>query len=236
MEYDKLEDESRPETTTSAEQFDQKAFFTEHLHRSSDGSYEVKGDDLGPLELALLETEKRRRGSQATISREQAKARRAEIELAKVKEAVPKVQVTQVDEALRYSDPDEYIKQTLDARGGNPYDEVFNTASQQAADEAGHATVEGEIAFYNEEHPDTQITAEMLEMDLPPRLIREFSEGKLHPQDFLSQAADILYRPTETANQTIPVTPDLGAVGGSTTAESNGSNDKLLDNYANAVF
>jgi len=239
MEYEQTtqEETSRVEQTTSAEQFNQSEFFREHLSRTDNGSYEIKGDDLSPLELALLDTEKRRRGSQAATSREKARADRYELEIDKVKTALPTMEHRQtVDANLKYTDPDEYIRLTLAAQADNPYEEVFNTASQQAADEVGQSSVEHEINSFNLEHPQTPITPDMLEMDLPPRLLNELAAGKIAPQDFLAQAADILYRPTETHNPTIPVTPDLGAVGGQTTPTDDGSNDKMAAQYASAVF
>jgi len=227
-----------PEQITSAEQFNTSDFFREHLVRTDAGAYDIKGDDLGPVELALLETEKRRRGSQASTSREKARADKYELEIQKVREIIPTMdhRTHQVDEGLKYSDPDEYIRLTLEAQRANPYDEAFNTASQQAADEVGQRTVEGEIASFNADNPQRQITLDMLELDLPPRLVNEFSAGKISPQDFLGQAADILYRPTETHNQTIPNTPNLGEVGGQTSPTDDGSNDKLMANYASAIF
>jgi len=230
--------ENTGETTTSAEQFNQSDFFREHLIRTDAGAYDIKGDDLGPLELALLETEKRRRGSQAATSREKARADKFELEIQKVREIIPTVdhKANQVNSSLKYTDPDEYIRLTLEAQRANPYDEAFNTASQQAADEVGQRTVEGEIAAFNVDNPQRQITLDMLELDLPPRLVNEFSQGKLDPQDFLGQAADILYRPTETHNQQIPSTPNLGEVGGQTSPTDDGSNEKLAENYASAIF
>ena len=230
--------ENTSETTTSAEQFNQSDFFREHLIRTDAGAYDIKGDDLGPVEMALLETEKRRRGSQAATSREKARADRFELEIQKVREIIPTVDhtVNQIDNSLRYSDPDEYIRLTLEAQRATPYDDAFNTASQQAADEVGQRTLEGEVAEFNSDNPQTPITIQQLELDLPPRLVQEFSEGKMDPQSLLGQAADILYRPTETYNQSIPVTPDLGKVGGQTSPTDDGSNDKLMANYASAIF
>jgi len=227
-----------PEQITSAEQFNTSDFFREHLVRNDSGSYEVQGDDLGPVELALLETEKRRRGSQASTSKEKARADKAELEIRKVREIVPTIDhsANRIEESLKYSDPDEYIRLTLEAQRANPYDDAFNTASQQAADEVGQITVEGEVAIFNADNPTRQITMDMLELDLPPRLINEFTQGKLASQDFLGQAADILYRPTETHNENIPVTPNLGESGGQTKPSDDGSNDKMLETYSNAIF
>ena len=227
-------------TTTSAEQFDARDFFKEHLIRTENGSYEVQGNDLNPMELALLETEKRRRGTQAAASREKVRADRFETELTHVKNELPHMDPSrlapQVDGALKYSDPDEYIRQTLEARKHNPYEEVFNTASQKAADEVGQRTVETELLQFNGDNPQQLLTLEMLELDLPPRLVNEFQAGKMDPQDFLGQAADILYRPTETHNQAVPGQPDLGTIGGQTTPSDDGSNEKLAENYASAIF
>ena len=240
MEYEQttLEETSRVEPSSSAENFNQSEFFREHLSRTDNGSYEIKGDDLSPLELALLDTEKRRRGSQAATSREKARADKYELEIQKVREIIPTVDLaaSRVDDTLKYSDPDEYIRRTLEAQRANPYDEAFNTASQQAADEVGQSTVQAEVEMFNSNNPGTQITMDMLELDLPPRLMNEFAEGKMSPQDFLGQAADILYRPTETFNESIPVTPDLGKVGGQTAPTDDGSNDKMMAEYASAIF
>lgn len=235
MEYPRTE--SNDPTTTSAEQFDSQTFFKNHLVKAEDGSLTIQGESLNPMELALLETEKRRRGSQAASSRDKARADKTELELAKVKEGVIKIQPTQtIDEALKYSDPDEYIRLKLAESSSSPYQEVFSTASEQATVEAGKMTVDQVIASHNETHPTKQVTLEMLEYDLPPRLVNEFQSGKMSPSDFLEQASDILYRPTAIANQEIVNMPDLGAVAGQTTPTDDGSNEKLMANYASAVI
>ena len=232
-----MEIQTNDQTTDSAEQFDSQGFFKEHLIRTDEGSLEVQGDDLSPVELALLETEKRRRGSQASSSREKARADRGELELSKVKDNIRGVQVAEpIDPALKYSDPDEYIKQTLAAQTIDPYQEAFDTASQSATQEVQQMSVDTVIAQHNQTHPDRQVTPEMLELDLPPRLVKQFQTGNLSPSDFLEQAADILYRPREVVSPTIPGMPDLGDVQGQTTPTSNNSDDKLLANYASAVF
>ena len=226
------------ETTTSAEQFDQATFFKEHLSRTSDGKLEVVGDDLSPVELALLETEKRRRGSQSAVTREKMRADRSELELGRIKEEIPKVNIQQpqIDPALKYSDPDEYIKQSLEAQKQDPYREVFDTASQYAQQTVGAQTVQQVIADHNQAYPDKPLSEEMLSLDLPPRLLNQFEQGQMSPQDFLAQAADILYRPTEVVNPDIPKTPNLGEVGGQTSPTDDGSNDKMMTNYSQAIF
>jgi hypothetical protein len=246
MEYKEttLEEPSRLDSTDSTiespTEFNSRDFFKEHLVRTDSGGYEIQGDDLSPVEMALLETEKRRRGTQAVASREKVRADRFETELTHVKTELPQMDPSrlapQVDPALKYSDPDEYIRLSMEAAKHNPYEEVFNTASQKAADEVGQRTVETEIAEFNADNPKQQITLEMLELDLPPRLVQEFQTGKMDPQDFLGQAADILYRPTEVHNQAVPGQPDLGNVGGQTTPSDDGSNEKLAENYASAIF
>ena len=225
------------DTTPSAEQFDSQTFFKDHLVKGEDGALTIQGDNLNPMEMALLDNEKRRRGSQASNSRETARANKAELELTKVKAGVLAVQPTEaIDEQLKYSDPDEYIRLTLEARDSNPYQATFDTASQQAASEAGQMTVDAVIATHNQDNPNKQVTLEMLENDLPPRLVNQFQSGSMAPSDFLAQAADILYRPTEVMNQTTPGMPNLGLVAGQTNPTDDGSNDKLVANYANAVI
>ena len=235
-EYDHRKNVSN-ETTTSAEQFDQATFFKEHLQRTDDGKLTIVGDDLSPVEVALLETEKRRRGSQSAVTREKLRADRYELELNKVKEEIPKVQVEEpiIDPALKYSDPDEYIRLTLEAKQKDPYAEVFDTASQYAQQTVGEQTVQSVLIEHNQTHPDKPLTEEMLNMDLPPRLLNDMSEGKLSPQEFLAKAADILYRPKAVVNPDIPETPNLGDVPGSTTPTGQDSTSDEVS-YESAIF
>ncbi len=234
------EEQQATETQTSSREqssFDSQTFFREHLQRSSDGKLEVSGNDLSSVELALLETEKRRRGSQAAVAREKVRADKFELELGKVKETITNVKApTPVDQSLKYSDPDEYIKQQLEAQRANPYEEVFDAASQYAQQTVGAQTVQSVITEHNQAYPDKPLTEEMLNLDLPPRLLNQFEKGDMSPQDFLAQAADILYRPTEVVNQAIPNTPNLGDVGGQTSPSDDGSNDALVESYAKAIF
>ncbi len=228
-----------PVTTDSIDQFDTQSFFKENLGKADDGSLTIVGDEHSPMELALLETEKRRRGSQASTSREKARADQATLELSKVKDGIQGLtpQTMTVDEALKYSDPDEYIKQSLEAQSApSPYQEVFNTANKQAIQEANQMTMESVLEQHNIANPNRQVTADMMELDLPPRLIREFGQGQMSPQDFLGQAADLLYRPTETYNEPIASMPNLGDVAGQSSPTDDGSNDKLMENYSTAVF
>ncbi len=231
--------ENGSEESVSAEQtFDSQAFFREHLVKTDDGRLEIKSDGLGPVELALLDTEKRRRGSQASSTKEKLRADRVELELSNIKEVVPTIDKDQnkVDDALKYTDPDEYIRQSLENAGKDPYTEAFDAASKQAAQKVGQMTIESVIADHNEAHPGRQLNMGMLEMDLPPRLVNEFTDGKLSPSDFLDKASAILYAPTEVYNEVIPKTPNLGEVAGQTTPSDDGGNDALMVNYANAVL
>ncbi len=223
--------------TSSAEQsFNRAEFFKQHLSRDSDGKIEIQGNDLSSLELALLETEKRRRGSQAAEAREKVRADRYELELGQVREKIPNIKPNHVEESLKYSDPDEYIRLQLEAQRVDPYEQVFNEASQYAQQTVGVNTVEAVIAEHNAVNPNKPLTLEMLDNDLPPRLLNEFANGKMSPQDFLVEASDILYRPKEVHNEQIPETPNLGKVGGSTTPTDDGTSDKMMANYANAIF
>ena len=222
--------------TPSAEQFDSQSFFKEHLQRTSDGKVEIVGNDLNPVELALLETEKRRRGSQAAVAREKVRADKYELELGKVRETITQVQPQIVDESLKYADPDEYIKQQLEIQRNNPYDEVFDAANQYAQQTVSARSVQEMISEHNQNYPDKPLTEEMLNLDLPPRLLNQFEQGNMSPQDFLAQAADILHRPKEVVSPEPMGMPDLGKVGGQTTPTDDGSNDAMLANYGQAIF
>ncbi len=219
-------------------QFDSQTFFREHLQRTDDGKLEIQGNDLSPVEMALLETEKRRRGSQAAVTREQNKASRFELELAQVKEKIPQMETrAPIDESLKYSDPDEYIRQSLEAKRSDPYEEVFDAASQYAQQTVGEQSVARVIEDYNQANPKTPLTEQMLDNDIPPRMLQELASGHVTPQDFLARAGAMLYGSGDSnGNQDIPVTPDLGNVGGTTTPTDDGSNDAMAANYAKAVF
>lgn len=217
--------------------FEPQDFFREHLVKTESGKLEITGENLSPVELALLDTEVRRRGSQSASSREKARADKVELELSKVKENVRGIdpKSTEIDDSLKYTDPDEYIRLKLEGTS-DPYQDVFDTSRTQAANEFRQLTVDELITAHNTDNPTKQITPNMLELDLPPRLMTEFAEGKMSPQEFLGQAADLLYRPTEVANPPIPGMPDLGKVAGQTSPTDDGSNDKLMENYSTAIF
>jgi len=123
--------------------FDTQEFFREHLVKSDSGKFSIQGNELSHIEMALLNVEVKRRGEQGATSREKARADRSELELSKVKENVRGMdQAPQIDQALKYSDPDEYIRQTLEAQSRDPYQDVFDASSKQASQESGQTTMD----------------------------------------------------------------------------------------------
>ena len=147
--------------------------------------------------------------------------------ITKVKQPEP------VDPNLKYTDPDKYIELMMAQKNGSdPYQTVFDEASAIASQQAGQLSMTHLLEQHNKNNPDKQITPDMLDMDLPPRLINEFKEGKVAPSVFLEKAADILHRPTTVANQTPPSQPNLGDVPGGVSPSDGGSNDNLVEAYA----
>ncbi len=88
------------------------------------------------------------------------------------------------------------------------------------------------LADHNQQHPDAQITDDVLERDLPPRLVNKLNDGSISFDDFLIEASKYIATPKTIKSGEADNLPNLGKVGsGQDTPQGDSNTD-----YANAIF
>ena len=141
-------------------------------------------------------------------------------------------------ETLRDNDPEAWRKEVnnLERKATATFQEELDADRTSVSQEAELERRETVLDQFNVDHPDVKITDELLESDIPPRITKKLTEGKITFEEFLTEAHDFMVRPVKVAGTTAKETPNMGKVGGgsSPSAEANNLADK--EDYSKTTF
>lgn len=210
------------------------------LHQLPEG-LQVPDDVLYAAKL-----EKRRRDTESTLgkTKTQLKAEQA------------KVQTLQSKVALRVTDnltsEEQEALQHLQETDVNAWrlkmNELEETARKQLNTELGTAAeatsqqVEMErrgvvLAEFNHLHPDMQITDEVIDNDIPPRIVNKLKKGEISFEDFLEESYEYLTKPkTVGSGKAPPKTTSLGKTGGGSEPRAEAVREDFSTTYKKTVF
>lgn len=227
-----------PATNVPAEHsFNAETFVNTNLVKDESGTLAMKEGTYTPEQDALLKTEMRRRETNSSYSKERLRADKAELELDTLKKNLHNIpQAPVIDEDLKHVDPDAYIEQVLAAKAFDPYAEVFQQSSEQANSQVGQLTLDGAIAIHNQRNPDKPITPDMMNYDLPPRLVKRFQGGEISATEFFGEAATLLYKPKTVAQEPVVGQPNLNNVTGGSLPGQVDKDAEAANTYATAVI
>ena len=193
---------------------------------------------------ATVDWEKRYKDTQSvfTKSQQELKAAKAKLEVLE-KLTSPQIQVTpevqkELDD-LKYSDPDAWrVKMNsleLEARQKHQY--ILSEAEKQATFQAELDRRAQLLNEYNLSHPNYPITDEVIQFDVPPRILKKLESGEVGFDAFLEEVHNYIYTPKKvgSANKTLGQ-PDLGNLGGSITPSKGSVEKSIVENYKNITF
>ena len=143
-------------------------------------------------------------------------------------------------EDLKYSDPDAWrarvneLEQNANLEFNSKIDEAKKLSTQQLELQRRANILEQ----FQTEHPDVVFTDELLNLDIPRRIVKELEEGKVTYEEFLNNVYNYVKTPkvigsiTKTLEQ-----PNLSKTGGDDTPTKNSSsNQNIIQSYENMEF
>jgi len=200
---------------------------TDSMTKDDNGSWALPEDTEVSPELAYAAmAERRRRDTQAdyTRSRQDLKVLKTENEQLLTeweKDAMSKLSKEQQEDldALKHEDPDAWRTKLNEYEQANR--ESFGNRTKEIKEKAVNETELEKRTRLLEEHnaayPDFQLTDDVIDNDLPPRLTKQLASGEITFEQFLATSAEYLGKPKVLDKGTkAPDEPNLGkAPGGS---------------------
>ena len=142
-------------------------------------------------------------------------------------------------EDLKYSDPETWRKKLnqLESEARNEFDskvaEARNATSMQL-ELSKRASILNE---YKAKHPDIAFTDELLNLDIPGRIVKKLENGQVTYEEFLNEVVHFVKAPKVigSTNSTLDQ-PNLSKVGGDDTPTKDGTNKNLAKTYESMEF
>lgn len=205
-----------------------------------------EGVEASPEVLYAAKLEKRHRDTQSSYTRSQQQnkllqaenARLAESWEADAVESLTAAQQSKLQE-LKVQDTDAYIEEVAKIKDAAKSD--FQARKAKLTDEVTKATEletrEAQLDAYNAANPNAQITSEVIDNDVPPRVVKQLEKGEITFEEFLNKAGKYLttpkkVKPTEKAEGE----PDLSKAGGGDTPSDSALSKQSSSDYSKEIF
>lgn len=191
--------------------------------------------------------EKRRRDTQSALAKKDATLRQVTAERDQFAQGWESDFAKSLDperqaelEELKATDPDawraklnEYEQQQLQAFSSKR--EEISTAAKK---ETEQQVREREFSEWQQEHPDLELTDDILANDVPPRIARELEQGKVSFRQFLDNCATYLTKAKVLAPKVDPAKSygNLGAAAGGSAPAGDAIAAAARNEYSSEIF
>lgn len=214
------------------------------LIQTEDGLWEFPSDtEISPDVKYAAGLEKRRRDTESALgkSRQQLKAEEAVRKALENKvSASPAIdaETQAVLEELKFKDPDAWREQVndLETKAKQALDTELQGLSSDASQQAELERRTQILTEFNKAHADAPLTDDVLASEIPPRLTKQVSEGKITFEQFLVEAHNYVSAVKVIGTAKASSLPNLGAVGGGDTASDEAQAVQDISDYDKAVF
>ncbi len=204
----------------------------------------TEGTDSSVIYAANLE--KRRRDTQASYVKEQQRGDKLEAENGKlattwaeeVSQNLTAAQRTELEE-LKNTDAEAWREKL------NKYEQTNKASTkekQKKIKKEAHEETELQrrtrvLDEYNEANPDSQLTDEVIDNDLPPRITKKLADGKLTFDEFITEATTYLGKSKKVSEgEDLSGDPDLSDVGGSDTPTKDAVDKEAAESYKGEIY
>jgi len=203
--------------------------------------------------VTALKLEQQRRDSNSNYSKERARADKAEAKNSALEKQISQLatpqgmspeQTAELEE-LKFTDPDQWYARKLAIETGNATQatvrasDAIETANKDAEtaytndmSKRRDESIEQLLTSHNALNPETPITMEMLNLDIPPSLINGLHKGTFAPPEFLQQVSKFLYADTVIKTEDVLGQPSLSDGSSTTTASAKAEEQSMEQLYA----
>ncbi len=205
-----------------------------------------EGKEASPEVLYAAKLEKRHRDTQSSFTKSQQQNKRLQAENAKLAEnweAESMENLTSAEKSklaeLKVQDPDAYIEEVAKIKDAASI--KFKERKDKLTSEVSQTTElenrEALLAAHNAANPDSQISDESIENDVPPRIVKMLEKGEITFEEFLSKANQYITTPKSVKKDPkIEEEPDLSKVGGGDSPTDKALKSKSSSDYSSEIF
>jgi len=202
--------------------------------------------DLPENVMVAATAEKRRRDTQASLTKSNQKLKALEATNSALQEELKKsvkVSLTQEQtdelEDLKYSDPEAWrVKMNNYESQAHSDLNAKLTSTYTDADKAAELSRREEVlAEFLAANPNTALNDDIIANDVPPRLTKRLEEGAISFEEFLEEAKDFIVQPTfAIANEENKENVNLSKVGGGSEVAAGAVEEDIITSYSGEVY
>ena len=205
----------------------------------------VMPEGLDEATAFAVRTEIRRRDTQSALTKEQQATRRLTAERDQFAEHWQQdftknftaAQQTELEE-LKTTDPDAWRTrlQELENEAATKYSEKSEEISKKATYASEEERRTAVFEAFTEANPDVQLTDDVIENDIPPRITKQLENGDITFEDFLDKCKDYLTKGKVVADNPAPNNPNINAAPGGSTPGAADYEKAAAESYNKEIF
>jgi len=216
------------------------------MTKKDDGTFQIPDTVKASANvLYAAGLEKRRRDTESALGRSRAELKTEAGLRTKLEQRVAEqVRVTlapdkqaELDQ-LKFDDPDAWRAQMNQLES-----EASTTLRSQLDEDRSSVSQEAELERradvlrqFNATHSDAPVTDDALANDIPPRIVKRLTDGKISYEEFLQESHDFMVAPKKIGGKPAEAVLNLGELGGNSTPTAEASALQEIVDYNDTVF
>ena len=194
--------------------------------------------------------EQRRRDTQSSYTKNQQALKAAEAKVEALSNQLNQTSVFQYIapevveelEELKLQDPDKWrerANQVEQEALAKAREEVANLTKEVGSKAESEYELDRRVKVlddFNKEHPDFEITDDLIKNEIPPRIVNKMETGEVTFEGFLEEVYQYVTAGKKVKDVQTPNNPNLSTVGGGNMPSKEGMAKNFTDNYANLTF
>lgn len=215
------------------------------MTKDEKGNWKVPDGEYSEELRYAVNAERRRRDAESAFGKSHSKLKAQDTLIQNLtKQAASNVhanltqeQKTELEE-LKFSAPEAWrnklneLEQSAMSALQEDLGKMTSEATQQAEIEARKLI----LSDFRDQHPEVEITDEVIANDIPPRITKRLTDGLISFEEFLTEAYNFLTSPKSIKKDDVKKEPSLSKAGGSSTPDQSSIDKDTETNYKDVIF
>lgn len=216
------------------------------MTQGEDGNWQIPdGVEADEAVKYAATLEKRRRDTQAQMTKSQQRAKALEVENEKLaanweSDAVQNLSSAEQArlEELKCTDPEAWRQElmTLEESKKTAFQEKRQGISKEVSQATELELREQQLIDFNNANPEYALTDDVIENDIPPRITKKLTEGKVSFQEFLDDCKAYLAKPKAIKKDPAPDAPRFADAAGSASPSAEAQAAQSSSDYKDEIF